>query len=176
MIDTQNPLVFVSYSHGDYKWRDALKLHLDSLFWTKSHMRLFVDSGMVSGAEYERDITAALAHTTVGVLIVSPSFLRSPFIQRKELPLMLKRQRDNLMDIVPIIVEPCVWDEREDLRQFLAPLDGTPLSTLPQREQKKMLLEIARQINQRYRERLDVSQKITVVIGVWVTTVQRTPT
>lgn len=159
-------LVFMSYSHGqDNKWRDRLYTHLQGLAWTDSQMNVFVDTQLWAGDDWKEKIDEAIENTAVAILLVSPSFLRSDFIQNVELPRFLKRNRETGMPIVPIVVEPCTWQDSCLADLIVRPRDGRPLSDFTVAEHQKALVEIAQEINQLYIYQIDQEGKITIVVA-----------
>jgi hypothetical protein len=73
--------VFISYSHKDKKWRDDLDTHLKPYLragsiksWSDKEIEIS------SGSEWFTEITTALTNTKVAVLLVTPDFIASDFI------------------------------------------------------------------------------------------------
>lgn len=59
----------------------------DVLSPSKSHdYRLWRDTGLVVGEEFEAQILEAIEQCDFGLLLISPAFLASKFITEKELP------------------------------------------------------------------------------------------
>src|ERR1019366_2465821 len=67
--------------------------------------------------------------SALALLLVSQEFLNSDFIEKIELPRIQARAQRGEMVVIPILLEPCAWDELEFLssRQML-PGKPTPLS------------------------------------------------
>ena len=164
-MNNNSELVFISYSHKDRPWKDRLMVHLEGLTWSWPTLNPFVDSNMHAGAKWEEEISAALDNTAVAVLLISSSFLNSSFIRKKELPVLLKRHQTNNIPIVPVIIEPCLWEESE-ISQFLAsPEDGKPLTQLSKKEADAVIVSIAREINRLYFKQAATAKKIQVLIA-----------
>lgn len=166
-IINEELVVFISYSRGDgEQWRDRLRTQLEGFAWTKSQLSMFVDTNMWAGDDWEEKIDNAIDKTAVAVLLISPSFLKSGFIQNTELPQFLERHKQTGMPIVPIVVEPCAWQDHPELaRLLMRPKDGKPLSEFTVRDQNKQLVEIAREINQLYIRQIDQENNITIVVA-----------
>ena len=78
--------VFVSYSHDDKKWLDALLAHLS--FLRSPSAEIWTDQEIEPGAKWRDQIDDRLARAQVAVLLVSPSFFASQYIASNELPAM----------------------------------------------------------------------------------------
>ena len=162
----KDPLVFISYCHGnDHVWKERLQTHLESFAWTKSQLNVFADTHRHAFDIEEEKIGTAIEQTAVAVLLISPDFLTSQLTQTKELPRFLKRHREQAMPIVPIIIEPCEWQKTELAQLVVRPNEGKPLSRFGVQEQQKIMVEIAREINQLYVRQIDQEDKITIVVA-----------
>jgi len=100
--------VFVSYSHDDESWCDAVAKHLRSLH-DPIDVTVWVDRHRIrAGAAWQPEIDTALASADLAILLISPAFLSSEFIRKMELPKLLAR-RENGLPVIPILVMPCGW-------------------------------------------------------------------
>jgi tetratricopeptide (TPR) repeat protein len=110
MDATARPSVFISYSRKDGKWLDALttmlapvvRAGIASVWWDKK---------IKPSQIWRHEIDAAMASTRVAVLLVSPHFLASDFIQNEELPYLLAtatRQRG--VKLLWVLVSPCLYE------------------------------------------------------------------
>src|SRR5690349_20190511 len=87
--------IFVSYSHDDAMWLERLKIHL------APHLRgeklvLWDDSMIRSGENWARVIETAIASARVAVLLVTPAFLASDYVNDVELPAILNKSKNDL--------------------------------------------------------------------------------
>ena len=82
--------IFVSYAHEDEAWREAL--FSQSLYTPAGMNFAWTDDRLEPGAGWDETIGDKLRQATVAVLLVSRHFLSSVYIQRKELPELLKKR------------------------------------------------------------------------------------
>ncbi len=100
--------VFVSYSHDDEKLKHRLIQHLESLkherlvdVWHEGEIRL--------GSEREATILENLREADVILLLVSASFIASPFCYHRDLETAIERHAARTARVIPIIVRECEW-------------------------------------------------------------------
>jgi hypothetical protein len=101
--------VFVSYSHKDRKLFEEFRTMIAPA--THSKVDLWSDERIQPGGQWEKEIQNALASARVAVLLVSPHFLASHFIQENELPPLLKAAREHGVGIFWIYLSPCLFEE-----------------------------------------------------------------
>jgi hypothetical protein len=119
--------VFVSYSREDHEWLNRFLVHV-AVLERHGLVEVWSDRRVGVGADWEKEIDAALAAAKVAVLLVSPSFLASEYIWKHEMPLIIAHSEQG-MDILPLIVRPCAWRLEEALARLEArPSAGRPLS------------------------------------------------
>jgi hypothetical protein len=69
----------------------------------------------------------------LALLLVSPDFIASRFIQDEELPRLLRYRATQGLRVVPIVVRPCIWTREPALSGLQAlPKDGRPVVTFPE--------------------------------------------
>jgi TIR domain len=141
------PSVFISYSHKDEVWKDRLAKQLDVLN-KQGLLDVWEDRQIGAGAEWLKEIEAAIERASLAVLLVSADFLTSPFILGKEVPRLLERRSAEGLEIFPILVRPCVWQEVPWLASIQArPLDSRPLNSFKGSWEAE-LVKIAREVLQ----------------------------
>ncbi len=140
------PLVFISYSHADEAWKDRLRTQLDVL---RLHGNLAVwdDRQIETGDDWRSDIDGALTSARVAILLISARFLTSKFINDVEVPRALRRRAEEGLRVVPVIAEPCPWQDVEWLSKMQAyPRDGRPLAGMSPYDADVALVELARAV------------------------------
>jgi hypothetical protein len=137
--------VFVSYSHRDRDWLERLKIHLTPYLHGEG-LHLWDDSRIAAGATWAQEIERELDGARAAVLLVSPDFLASDYINSVELPNILARAKSDLI-VLWIPVAPSAY-QATPLREFQAVVDPSkPLTTLSKAKQELALVEIAKRIS-----------------------------
>jgi TIR domain len=137
--------VFISYAHKDGKrWLDKLTLHLDSL--PAGTVVPWSDTALATGDDWFEKIATGMAQARCSVLIVTPGFLASRFIQNEEVPALLQRRQDDGLLVLPILGSDCAWDLRPYLKRFQMLGADKPLDQLSKPRQNEKLAGLARQI------------------------------
>ncbi len=108
---------FTSYAHADQRMADDLILRLQQQMTpsAKYEYTLWRDTTILVGERWLQEIVQAVEGCDVGLLLVSPAFLGSGFIDREELPRLIGQ---TTKPIVPVMLRP-VNLERHDLKGLL---------------------------------------------------------
>ena len=119
---------FISYSHVDAEWRDALVKNLKPLVRTGT-VTAWSDQQIKPGSQWYDEIQRALAATKVGVFLVTADFLASDFIWKEELkPLLEEADKGNVTILwVPVkasLVEATDLPKYQALGNPDKPLNG----------------------------------------------------
>lgn len=146
-MSTAKPKVFLSYSHRDRRWADRLLTHLRAI---ADKVEVWSDSAIKVGASWDDEIARAISTADVAILLVSADYLASEFIVRQELPTLLESEGHGRTLILPVMISPVFLDPASPLLRFQFVNDpDRPLSALKPNEQDKVLMEVARAIQQR---------------------------
>ncbi|MDR3724371.1 MAG: toll/interleukin-1 receptor domain-containing protein [Terracidiphilus sp.] len=107
--------IFVSYAREDKRWLDPADPHNLIPFLVESLRRdnvsFWTDNDLRAGEEYKKSISQQIDGSQVAILIVSQHFLNSEFIESTEMPQIQQRAEGGELVVVPILVEPCAWQE-----------------------------------------------------------------
>ncbi|MFK5969176.1 MAG: TIR domain-containing protein [Candidatus Marithrix sp.] len=111
MNNTQRNKIFLCYEqkHGS-EWIDELELNLkyflkhngiisDDIIWSDNRIDI--------GSDWENSILKALDESTIAICFLSNYFFASSFIQKTELPYILKGHEKGLIEIHPIFISFC---------------------------------------------------------------------
>jgi tetratricopeptide (TPR) repeat protein len=146
------PIVFLSYSHKDEVWKDRILTHLAAL-QRNGQLQAWNDREIRAGQEWLPEIERAMEEARVAVLLVSPHFLASGFIQNQEVPRFLERRAEDGVHVFPVIVKDCLWEEEIRISRLQArPQDGKPLAKFRPADRDTELKKIAQEILRLLRE------------------------
>jgi hypothetical protein len=141
------PIIFISYSHRDEDRKKQLLPHIRMLEQLGKLM-MWDDRQIGVGDTWFDEIIDNLNRCAVTILLVSADFLASKFCMRDEVPPLLERRRREGMLIVPILIQPCLWDEVAWLRAIqMLPRDGVAVSELAKAKRNRIFTEVARAIS-----------------------------
>ena len=135
--------VFISYSHKDVEWRERLQVMLTPF---ARSFTIWDDTQIAVGEQWRKDIQDALASAKIAVLLVSPDFLASHFINEHELPVILAAAKKKGLRIFWVYLRPCGYKETEIGAYQAAHDTSHPLSALSVTDSEDQLLEICRRI------------------------------
>lgn len=123
-----NPLkVFISYNHKDEEWKDRLLENLKILI-DKKIIDCWHDDDIYGGENFSEKIFEAINDSKIAILLVSQKFLGSDFIQKEEVPRILKREKLGYIHIYPIMIKHCNWKKFDWLKKFnIKPKNAAPL-------------------------------------------------
>jgi hypothetical protein len=152
--------LFISYSHHDLRWLDRLRVHLKPL---EKIYRLerWDDSRIKAGDLWRQEIEEALARAEVALLLVSPDFLASDFIDSSELPSLFQSAREKGLRIPWVPLRPSIWKKHPEIAKYQAiiPANKT-LAQMSEVEQDVAMVQIVEAIedtfNQIKEQRLDL--------------------
>ena len=110
--------LFVSYSHEDREWFLMFKEILDAV----PNFDAWTDSSIRKGDDWDDTIQTALDDSRTALLLVSPKFFTSRYIQSKELPAILQAKNDRNLTILWVRVRPVpdqvIPPELHDIQSF----------------------------------------------------------
>lgn len=143
---SDRPLVFISYSNKDEKWKERLRLYLKP---AEQSGRISVwDYQLVEpSGQWNAHLQGAIKKARVAVLLISADYLASEWVTTQEAPQLLKRHEHENLLLFPILIRPCNWMEVDWLvRMRMFPRDGKPLGTRTGGAREKILNELADEI------------------------------
>ncbi|MEL7687019.1 toll/interleukin-1 receptor domain-containing protein [Citromicrobium bathyomarinum] len=114
---------FISYSHADDELLDRLRKHLSQLERDGTFSGWF-DRDIHAGGKLDQEIEDRLRSSGVFLACVSPDYIASGYCYEKELAFALKREAEDELIIVPVILQPCEWLETPLARFKAVPKDG----------------------------------------------------
>jgi len=122
------PTVFISYSHKDEEWKDQLQPHL-RLLEQQGQIRLWDDRMIDGGSSWYPEIAEAMKNAAVAVCLISAHYLSSDFVNKEEIPYLLKRRERDGMLLLPVLITQCLWEAIEWLKPIqMLPRDGKSIA------------------------------------------------
>lgn len=158
---TVPPLVFICYARADNespdpneRWLDRIRVTLNPLE-RRGLITIWTDQNTEIGVAWDQTIKQKLEQARAAVLLVSPSFMGSQYIYEQELPILLKRAKEEGLIVLPVILRksdlkaPFFYIDEADQRQefrlssLQVPNWGNkPLNAMSQAEQDETLQKI----------------------------------
>ena len=121
--------IFISYSHKDEPFKDELVTMLAGM-QRRGIVDAWHDRRIDAGDEWYKSIQDAMDDCDIAILLVSPDYLASRFIQEDEQPKLLKRREEMKARVMPIIIRPCIWQSEETISILqVMPKDGKAVIT-----------------------------------------------
>jgi hypothetical protein len=138
--------LFISYSHRDLKWLEQLRTHLKPLE-RNYNLERWDDSRIKPGDKWLVEIEQALSRAAVALLLVSPDFVASDFIDRKEMPSLLDAARNQGLEILWVPLRPISLKLFPQIEQYQAVFSPErTLADMTDVEQDRALAKISETI------------------------------
>ena len=124
----ETPLeVFISYSHKDEDLKEELEVHLSTLK-RQGKINPWQDRTLEAGTEWDPQIKAALEAAHVILLLITPRFMASNYINDVELNHALERHRAGTARVIPIILKPVDLTDTPISQLQALPKDAKPIT------------------------------------------------
>ena len=140
--------LFISYSHMDRAFLEQFWTHLSPLEEDYGLQR-WDDSRIQPGDIWLKEIEQALERAQVALLLVSPDFLASDFIRRKELPALFEAAEKDGLTILWLPIRPCSWKRHRQIEQYqsVGSLDPT-LAEMDEVKRDREMVKITDRIHE----------------------------
>src|SRR5215217_1834954 len=137
-MPTPEPVkVFISYSYKDEIFREQLQ----ELLYAAKRQGLIEDwhdRKISPGEEWEDLVDENLETSEIILLLVSPSFIASPYSYSKEMQRALEKHEAGQARVIPIILRPVDWSETPFARLQALPRNGRPITKWSNRDEAWM--------------------------------------
>ena len=142
--------LFISYSHDDTKWLEAIKEQL-AVLEAEGLISMCEDTQLKVGEAWYEQLNEMMLGARLGLLLISATFLTSKFVRQEEIPRLFDRHKEGGMKIYPLLVQPCPWENVAWLAKLqLRPQDAKrrakALSAFEGAARKQKLVDIANEI------------------------------
>ncbi|MES9859843.1 MAG: toll/interleukin-1 receptor domain-containing protein [Candidatus Thiodiazotropha sp. LLP2] len=135
--------IFISYSHADKDALARLQVHMKP-FERLNKIDVWSDSNIRTGADWRKEIDAAIDRSAVAILLISADFLASDFVTENELPPLLVAAEKEGVQIIPVILKPCAFPHVQEISRFQAINDPMqPLSSMNTNDVETLWFRIA---------------------------------
>jgi hypothetical protein len=119
--------VFISYAHADETFRDQLDKQL-SILKRVGIVEIWHDRRLVAGEEWDRGIKAELERADIILLLVSPDFIGSDYINDIEISRAMERHSSGSACVIPVILRHCAWNLATFAKLQVLPKDAKPVA------------------------------------------------
>ena len=142
--------LFISYSHKDIKWLNAVKEQL-AVLEAEGLVSMCKDTQLKVGEVWYQQLNEMMLSARLGLLLISAPFLSSKFVREEEIPRLFARHKEGGMTIYPLLVRPCPWERVPWLAQLqLRPQDAQrrtrALSTFEGAIREQIIVDVANEI------------------------------
>ena len=97
--------VFVSYAHEDAALKDQLLKGLSTYSSQLDHpVEFWTDEEITLGADWHQTIINELKQCNAGLLLLSPAFFRSTYINKNEVTTLLQRAKEEGVTLLPVML------------------------------------------------------------------------
>jgi formylglycine-generating enzyme required for sulfatase activity len=144
----QRQELFISYSQKDRTFLEQFWIHLSPLEEDYG-LKRWDDSRIQPGDIWLKEIEQALERAQIALLLVSPDFLASAFIRRKELPTLFEAAEKDGLTILWLPIRPCSWKRHRQIEQYqsVGSLDPT-LAEMDEVKRDREMVKITDRIHE----------------------------
>ena len=128
MTGVQPLNVFISYSHKDEELKEELEVHLANLI-RQNKINPWQDRALEAGTEWDAEIKAQLEAAHIILLLVTPRFMASGYINDIELQHAMDRHQQGTARVIPIILKPTDWTGTAFSKLQVLPKEAKPVVT-----------------------------------------------
>lgn len=142
--------VFISYSHEDTKWLNAIKEQL-AVLEAEGLVSICEDTQLEVGEDWYQQLNEMMLSARLGLLLISAPFLSSKFVRDEEIPRLFAQHQQGGMRIYPLLVRPCPWERvawvaKLQLRPQDAKRRAKAISTFEGPAREQILVDVANEI------------------------------
>ena len=135
--------IFFCHAHEDEKFLNKLKAHLSPLK-RQGLIEELPDRDFAAGTEWDREINKHLNSADIILLLVSPDFMNSKYIQSIEVTRALDRHQRGEARVIPVILRHVLWQVTPIGKLQALPKDGKPMKSWA--DQDEAYFDVAKSI------------------------------
>ena len=139
--------LFISYSHQDRKWLDKFTPNLKVLA-DNNQLTIWDDTKIKSGAKWQDEIQKALSTAKVALLLVTPDFLASEFINNVELPELFNAAEKRGLTILWVAVKSSMYEDTYIAKFQSANNPSKPLASLTTAKAEHEIVQICKKVKE----------------------------
>jgi len=141
--------VFISYSHQDAEWMTKFSAQL-KVIQKIGRLDIWSDERIKAGQNWQQEIDAAIARARVALLLATPDFFASEFIQNEELPKILKKHQDKGLFLYWVPIRHGAYPKSYLANIQAATNTKQPLRDLSEADQDRIMSQIALDIGEKF--------------------------
>jgi len=126
--------VFYSYAHEDEELRNELKKHLSNLK-RQGVITEWYDRDISAGTEWGEEIKQYLESAKVILLLISPDFMNSDYINDIEVKRAMERHESGEARVIPVILRPVDWEGAPFSKLQALPTEVRPITLWSNRDE-----------------------------------------
>ena len=119
--------MFISYSHKDEEYKDALLEHMASLRRT-GEVEEWHDRKIEPGKNWKNEISQHLHNSTIIIFLISASFINSDYCVEVEAKTAFEKHLKGEALLIPIVIRPTHWNDSEFANIQSLPKDSKPVT------------------------------------------------
>lgn len=117
---------FLSYSHNDRLMLEKLHTHLTQIR-REGLLTTWTDHEISAGSRLDDKISSNLQNSQLFIALLSPDYIASRYCYEKEFFTAKEMEKAGKLTIIPVIVEPCDWQNTPFMKYKALPQDGKPI-------------------------------------------------
>ena len=153
----QLPRLFISYCHVDEDYLKEFRAHLSPLE-RNGAISSWDDRKLVAGERLDEELRGQLRSADLVAFLVSADFIQSVSCYEDELAKTLNRREDERVEVIPVILRECLWQNTAIGKYVAATKDGKAVTSYANRD--VAWVEVVKQI-----ERVAVKLRKSQVIS-----------
>lgn len=119
--------IFYSYAHEDLDYKNDLSIYLGALK-NNNKIEEWYDREIKPGVDYNVEISKRLEDADIVIFLITENFLNSKYCWGIETTKAFELQNKKALEIVPVLVKPCMFEESRFSQLQLIPRDAKPIS------------------------------------------------